>query len=138
FGIFRPTISLPKDFCKQFTAEQREAMLIHELAHLAARDPLWYLLAEIVTGLLWWHPLVWWSRWQFHTASEAAADEASMLLKNGPAALAECLVELAKHLVLPRSSGWLGIEGNGFRSGLGRRVSRLFELSGRSWRRANG
>src|SRR5260221_8441253 len=96
FGFFRPAISLPPNFSNQFTAEQREAMLIHELAHLAARDPWWYLLADIIAGFLWWQPLAWWARRQLQSASESAADEASLLVKNGPETLAECLVELGR------------------------------------------
>jgi len=136
FGIFRPTIGLPEQFCR-FRPEQREAMIVHELAHLAARDPLWYLLADLVTALCWWHPLVWWSRRQFQLASETAADEASLLVPNGPDALAECLVEFGKLLAPRKEFGWLGIQGDGFRSGLGRRVERLLQLTGQSWRPAN-
>jgi len=136
FGILRPAIGLPEQFYR-FTPEQREAMLVHELAHLAARDPLWYLLADCVTALCWWHPLVWWSRRQFQSASETAADEASLLVPNGPDALAECLVEFGRRLAPRKEFGWLGIQGDGFRSGLGRRVERLLQLTGQSWRPAN-
>ena len=108
-------------------------MLAHELAHLAARDPAWYWLADWLAAVLWWHPLVWWARGQLHASSEAAADEASLLLENGPDVLAECLVTLGRQLVQSPASGWLGIEGNGFRSGLGRRVQRLMRMSGQSW-----
>ncbi len=137
FGFFRPAISLPPNFSNQFAVEQREAMLIHELAHLAARDPWWYLLAEIVTACLWWQPLAWWARRQLQIASESAADEASVLVKNGPETLAGCLVELGRRLAGPKTWCGLGIEGGGFRSGLGRRVERLVKLNGHSWRPAS-
>jgi len=136
FGILRPAIGLPEQFCR-FTAEQREAMIVHELAHLAARDPLWYFLADFVTALCWWHPLVWWGKRQFQLASETAADEASLLVPNGPDALAECLVEFGRRLASRKEFGWLRIQGDGFRSGLGRRVERLLQLTGQSWRPAN-
>ncbi|MBI4325993.1 MAG: M56 family metallopeptidase, partial [Chloroflexi bacterium] len=98
FGIVRPTIGLPSTFATAFTPVQQEAVLSHELAHLAARDPAWYLLADLVTAALWWHPLAWWSRRQLHAASEIAADEASLVLRNGPHILAECLVEFGRRL----------------------------------------
>jgi beta-lactamase regulating signal transducer with metallopeptidase domain len=134
FGIFKPMIGLPAGFAVKFNLAQRETMLAHELAHLAARDPAWYLLADLLAGALWWHPLVWWSRARMHAESELAADEASLLVANGPAVLAECLVELGARLARPRAFGWLGVAGNGFRSGLGRRVERLVNLDGDSWR----
>jgi hypothetical protein len=62
FGLVRPAIGLPAGFGERFSSAEQQTILAHELAHLAARDPLWHGLAEIVTALLWWHPLVWWAR----------------------------------------------------------------------------
>jgi beta-lactamase regulating signal transducer with metallopeptidase domain len=132
FGIFRPTIALPVGFAGSFETVQQKVILAHELAHVAARDPVWHLLADLVSAAVWWHPLVWWSRHRLHTAMEAAADEGSLVISNGPAVLAECLVKLGGRLAQPRSLAWMGIEGNGFRSGLGRRVERLVSLDGRT------
>ena len=108
-------------------------MLAHELAHLAGHDPAWHVLSNLVTAIFWWHPLVWWARGEMFASSEAAADEASVLIDNGPSILAECLVELGVRLAQPRSLGWIGIQGNGFRSSLGRRVERLMNLQGQVW-----
>ncbi|MBI5387496.1 MAG: hypothetical protein HZA90_22785 [Verrucomicrobia bacterium] len=134
FGVLRPTVCLPANFSRDFTPAQQDVMLAHELAHLAAHDPAWHALADAVTAALWWHPLVWWAQRELRAASEAAADEASLLIENGPDTLAECLVALGGRLMRARTPGWLGIEGGGFRSGLGRRVERLLKLSGRDWR----
>ncbi len=134
FGVLRPAIGLPARFRDAFPPAQREAMLAHEVAHLAARDPLWHGLAEVVTAALWWQPLVWWARRQLHAASESAADEASLVVEDGPCALAECLVDLGKRLDRRRALVWLGVEGGGYRSGLGRRVQRLLQLDGAAWR----
>src|SRR5690606_17201662 len=60
--------------------------------------------------------------------SEQAADEAAVILENGPGILAECLVQLGQQFSRARSFGWLGVEGNGFRSHLGQRVERLLNL----------
>src|SRR6266516_412595 len=84
FGVFRQGMSLPERFSCRFPIEQQDTMLAHELAHLSARDPLWHALADGVTALLWWHPLAWWAKRNLRAASEAAADEASMLVENGP------------------------------------------------------
>ncbi len=133
FGVFRPVIAVPDQLKVQFGSAQYDAMLAHELAHLAAHDPAWLLAADLVTALLWWHPLAWWSRHELHTASESAADEASLVVADGPEVLAACLVELGARLVRSRPIGWLGVAGSGFRSSLGRRVERLLKLNGQSW-----
>src|SRR5439155_20074357 len=107
------------------------AMLAKELAHLAANDPFWCLLADAASALLWWHPAVWWMRRQLQLSSELAADEASLLIAHGPGLLAECLVEIGSLMTRPTMIGQLQMAG--FRSNLGRRVQRLVHLEGRSW-----
>ncbi len=128
FGITHPSIGLPSGFAQTLNSAQQDAMLTHELAHLAARDPFWYLLADLAAAFLWWHPLVWLARRRLHSTSELAADEAAAILENGPGTLAECLVQLGQQLTHSRSFGWLGVDGNGFRSHLGQRVERLLNL----------
>jgi hypothetical protein len=128
FGILRPTVVLPASFAAEFTPAQQEAMLAHELAHLAVHDPAWHLLADLVSAALWVHPLVWWARRELRSASEAAADEASLVVADGPGVLASCLVQLGTRLADRRSPGWLSMAGGGFRSGLGLRVERLLHL----------
>ena len=136
FGLLKRGIGLPAGFGEAFSPAQQDAMLAHEAAHLAARDPLWHGFAEIVTAALWWHPLVWWARRQLHVASEFAADEASLVVDRGPAVLAESLVAMGRQLQQRPALGWLGVEGN-YRSVLGRRVARLLQLEGATWRPAS-
>ena len=131
FGVIQPAVGLPVSFTEQFDVARQQAMLAHELAHLAARDPFWCLLADLLASLLWWHPAVWWMRRQLHLASETAADEASLLIHNGPGLLAECLVEFGQRLAGPSPAGQLRV--SGFRSHLGRRVHRLLHLEDRPW-----
>jgi beta-lactamase regulating signal transducer with metallopeptidase domain/uncharacterized membrane protein YgcG len=132
-GALRPAIGLPPRFASEHTPEQQDVMLAHELAHLAADDPLWSRLADILAALLWWHPLAWWARKQLRAVSETAADEASLLVRDGPRVLAECLVALGGRLTQRQPAGWMGVEGAGFRSALGRRVERLLHLPTREW-----
>jgi len=134
FGWLFPVIGVPSRFAHDFSAAQQEAMLAHELAHIAANDTVWYLVADIVVAALWWHPLVWWARRRMFAASETAADEASLLVSEGPGALAESLVQLGKQLTRKPALSDLGVEGRAFRSSLGQRVNRLMSLAGSTWR----
>lgn len=127
-GTFRPAVVLPAGFGRRFDASQQQAMLAHELGHVAAWDSAWLGLADLVAALLWWHPLAWWSRRCLRRASEAVADEASLLVPEGPSVLAACLVALGRRLARPQL-GWLSVQGPHFRSGLGLRVERLLRLS---------
>lgn len=133
FGFVRRCICLPDGFARTHTSQEQEVTLAHELAHLAARDPLWYAIVDIAAALFWFNPLAWFGRTQFQTACESAADEASLLVsEDGARTLAECLVQLGKRMARVNSYGWIGIEGNRFRSALGRRVTRLLKLE--PWR----
>jgi len=132
FGLVRPTVGVPLDFGTRYDPNKQEAMLAHELAHLAAGDPCWCLLADAVTALLWWHPASWWLRRELHASSELAADEASQVVADGPRALAECLVELGGRLASRPVAGLLRV--SGFRSHLGQRIEHLVRLEGDAWR----
>jgi beta-lactamase regulating signal transducer with metallopeptidase domain len=133
FGVLRPTMCLPTNFRELFTPSEQEAVLLHELAHLAARDSIWLSMADAVLALFWWHPLVWWAQRQLRNTTEAAADESSVLLAEGPKVLAGCLVTLGTRFTDSAGFKALGIHGVRFRSGLGRRVQRLFALSNTRW-----
>lgn len=128
FGLARRIIGLPLHFGSQYSPAQQEVIVAHELAHLAARDSWWQLLVDAAVALLWWHPLVWLARQRLQEAAETAADEASLIVPNGPPVLAECLLALGKQLKRAPGIRWSSIGGDGFRSGLGRRVQRLLEL----------
>jgi len=129
FGVWRPVIVLPTNFSDTFTPDQQDAALAHELAHVARFDSAWRCFSQFACAVLWWHPLVWLAKRELDHASELVADEASLLLADGPDRLAECLVACAKKLRRPPLTTWLGMDGGGFRSALGRRVERLLQLS---------
>lgn len=128
FGIFRPAIALPADFGSKFRTQEREAILAHELAHIAAGDPAWQLVANLVSAFMWWHPAVWLARRWMYDAAEMAADEAVATLENGPQTLAECLVAMARSVARPLWWGGVGVNGTDRRSNLRRRVERLLNL----------
>jgi beta-lactamase regulating signal transducer with metallopeptidase domain len=131
FGLMRPTLGLPDDFAVRFNEAQQEAILAHEIAHLAGNHPFWCLVGDAASAMLWWHPAVWWVRRQLHLAGELAADEASLLASGSPCVLAQCLVEMGKEMIQPMGAGRFGIAG--FRSHLGHRVQFLVELEGKNW-----
>ena len=72
---WRSLILLPADFTRRFGAEQRALVLAHEQMHLARRDPLWSVLAEVLAALLWFHPLAWLALPRFRLDQELACDE---------------------------------------------------------------
>ena len=99
-GLLRPTVFLPSSAVR-WDAEQRDVVLAHELAHLAARDPQRHLLARLALSLYWFHPLAWLAARQSTAAREAACDERVLSLGTRPSKYARVLIDLAESMQGP-------------------------------------
>ena len=69
-----PRLLLPAGLLESLTPQQRATLLLHELAHLRRRDHWVRVLEILVTGLFWWHPVVWWARRELREAEEQCCD----------------------------------------------------------------
>jgi beta-lactamase regulating signal transducer with metallopeptidase domain len=93
-GILRPTIFLPSS-ARTWTAEQREIVLAHEIAHLVALDPLRHLITRMAMACYWFHPAAWVAAREAAFAREQACDEAVLSLGTRPSMYARVLLEFA-------------------------------------------
>ena len=71
---WRPRLILPRELWKTLDDHQRATLIIHELAHLRRGDHLIRFLELIVTGLYWWHPVLWWARRSLRDVEEQCCD----------------------------------------------------------------
>ncbi|HJP97356.1 MAG TPA: M56 family metallopeptidase, partial [Rhodanobacteraceae bacterium] len=72
-------ILLPPDFAERFrNAATCELVLRHEFTHVRRGDALWTIAMELVSALLWFHPLAWVGRARFRLDQELACDAASL------------------------------------------------------------
>jgi TonB family protein len=74
FGAVRPVILLPPSFLSMGEEAQR-AVALHELLHVKRRDWLFTVGEEMIRGLLWFHPAIWWLLERVQLAREQAVDE---------------------------------------------------------------
>lgn len=74
WGILRPRILVPSEIVT-WPADRCRAVLLHELGHIARRDPLWQLLIELGKAAYWFHPLVWVAAARAGGERERACDE---------------------------------------------------------------
>jgi beta-lactamase regulating signal transducer with metallopeptidase domain/predicted nucleic acid-binding Zn-ribbon protein len=96
-GLVQPTIFLPAS-ASGWSAECRDIVLAHEIAHLAVRDPLRHVTARLAVSCYWFHPLAWMAARQGMLAREQACDEAVLALGTRPSTYARILLDLAGSL----------------------------------------
>lgn len=58
-GWFRPTLILPRGW-QQWTADELQAVLAHELVHIVRRDSLWRALASGLLAIHFYNPVLHW------------------------------------------------------------------------------
>jgi GWxTD domain-containing protein len=74
-GYLRPVILVPVGMLAGMPAAQVEAILLHELAHIARRDYLANLLQTAVEGFLFYHPAIWWISGVIRAERENCCDD---------------------------------------------------------------
>ena len=133
-GVLRPTIVLPVSFASGLTAEQVEAILTHELAHIRRYDHLVNLLQRIIEAAFFFHPAVWLLSRQIRAEREHCCDDAVVAAGGKALSYAASLVHLAEASLAGRAASRLvsaaALGAAGKPSHRRRRVLRL--LGGRS------
>lgn len=76
-GVREPSILLPADW-HEWDDAKLDAVLAHELSHVARRDALTQRLSRIHRAIFWFSPLAWWLDRQLADLAEEASDEAAL------------------------------------------------------------
>jgi beta-lactamase regulating signal transducer with metallopeptidase domain len=74
-GWLRPVVLVPASVLTGLGAQQVEALLAHELAHIRRHDYLINLFQVIVETLLFYHPAVWWVSRRIRLEREHCCDD---------------------------------------------------------------
>ena len=97
-----PQILLPAGLLDRLDDDERQTLLLHELAHYRRGDH-WVRLVEFAaTGVYWWYPVLWWLRQELRLAEEQCCD--ARVVESHPdlrRAYAEALVKMAGGLHAP-------------------------------------
>ncbi|MGD1080582.1 MAG: M56 family metallopeptidase [Candidatus Sulfotelmatobacter sp.] len=76
-GILRSTILLPSGW-REWDDAKLDAVIAHELSHVARRDALTQRLSLLHRAIFWFSPLAWWLDRQLADLAEQASDEAAL------------------------------------------------------------
>ncbi len=93
-GVVWPIIVLPS--CDDWSRDRREAVLLHELAHVKRGDLLVHFLAQLACAIYWFHPLVWIAARRLRHESERACDDLVLASGTRPSAYADHLLSLVR------------------------------------------
>ncbi|WP_312316184.1 M56 family metallopeptidase [Stenotrophomonas sp.] len=94
--LLKPVIWLPLSLTKRLPRDQMDAVLAHELAHIARLDWLWSGLQCAAESLLFFHPAARWLGHRIREEREHACDDLAAVACGDGIALAEALVQLER------------------------------------------
>lgn len=96
-GFLKPVILLPIAMFNNLTAEQLEAILLHELAHVKRNDYLLNIFQSIVETILFFNPFVWWISKNIRLEREHCCDDLVLAGQVQPLHYAKALVALEEY-----------------------------------------
>lgn len=124
-GCGSPVIALAPSALQQLGADELDAVVVHEWAHVQRRDDLVNALQQGIRMVAGWHPAVWWLDRQLQLERELACDEIVVRVTGSAKEFAACLARLAEvPRPLFRTMPALAVSSSGLR----RRILRLLSL----------
>jgi HEAT repeat protein/beta-lactamase regulating signal transducer with metallopeptidase domain len=94
-GLFAPVIVLPSS-STEWSTERRDAVLMHEVAHISRGDLAMNTLSHVVRALYWFHPLAWLAAYRLRVEGERACDDAVLRAGTLPSNYAEHLLNIVR------------------------------------------
>lgn len=95
-GAIRPRLVAPRGLEARLTCDERDAVLLHELAHVERNDFAWNIVLRIGLALVWFNPFAWRLYRELAEEREAACDALAVSRGASPIVLARALVRLAE------------------------------------------
>ena len=89
-------ICIPERALLELGDEEQQAMLAHELAHLARRDPAWLLAAHSIERALFLQPFNRFLRRRMQREAEVLSDAWAVERTGKPFVFARCMMEVAR------------------------------------------
>jgi bla regulator protein blaR1 len=123
-GWLKPFVLLPIGLVNRLSVAEVEAVLAHELAHIARRDWVFNLIQAFIESLFYHHPAVWWMSGVVRRERENCCDDAALAATGNPLAFAKALVQV-QELAIPVPVLALAMSGANRRRPLLDRVRRI-------------
>ena len=125
WGVVRPVILL--NTAAANSRDEAEAIITHELAHVAGFDWAKLLISRVAVALFWFNPLVWLLAREAHQLREEAADDAVLAADIEDTDYAKLLVGVARHECRGLLIGAHGVAPG--KNSLARRIKRVLDTA---------
>lgn len=93
-GWLRPVVLIPASAFLRLPAEQLEAVILHELAHVRRLDAFANLFQGVVETLLFYHPAVWWVGRRIRIEREHCCDDLAVAVSGDVASFVRALMSI--------------------------------------------
>ncbi len=93
-GVWRPILVLPKHMLQELSPAEVDAVLAHELVHVARWDNLWNYLQMLVCCVFWFYPVVWLLDRRLIAERERSCDERVVRALRNSRAYASGLIKM--------------------------------------------
>jgi bla regulator protein BlaR1 len=94
-GLFSSVVMMPPS-AAAWTADARQAALVHELTHIKRGDRRTQAMAQLACAIYWFNPLVWYAAAGLARERERACDDEVLRFGAKPSAYATLLLDLAR------------------------------------------
>ncbi|MEP7382061.1 MAG: M56 family metallopeptidase [Gemmatimonadota bacterium] len=94
WGVLWPIVIVPEH--SAWTSDERDAALLHEVAHIRRGDALWLTVLSVVRALHWYNPLAWWLCGAERLTREEACDDRVLDAGVRPSEYAEQLLGIVR------------------------------------------
>jgi beta-lactamase regulating signal transducer with metallopeptidase domain len=123
FGFFKPIVLVPAWFFTGMDADQCEAVILHELAHIRRHDFLTNILQILIKTVFFYHPAVQYISKGIDADREHSCDDIAVTMTNNPESLARALGTI--RLKAARCGGVFALAADGPEAPLMHRLKRL-------------
>lgn len=96
-GFLKPVIMLPVTLTTLLSAEEIEAIILHEIAHIKRNDYLLNLIQQIIAVLLFFNPFAWLINSIIDRERERSVDNMVVNATNQPLAYAQALLKIEQN-----------------------------------------
>jgi TonB family protein len=122
-GWLKPMVLIPTAALTRVPADQLEALILHELAHVRRLDAFANLIQAVVETALFYHPAVWWVSRRIRVEREHCCDDLAVAAVRDPALYVRALQSM--ETLFPAAVGLLAANGGDLKS----RAARVLGLA---------